>query len=212
VELAGLESVAFDLVTPRGERRLTLRVPGLYNVYNALAAASLAHVLGSELDEISAGLESFSAAFGRFERIVLEDKRLLMLLIKNPAGANEAIRTLLAGGPPTLALIALNDEIADGRDVSWIWDVDFEPLLDQLDRVVATGSRAAELALRCKYAGFADEGIEVVPDLGRALDRALALTTAGGELVALPTYTAMLELRKIVGERGYVRPYWERAA
>jgi lipid II isoglutaminyl synthase (glutamine-hydrolysing) len=212
LELAGLESVGFDLVTPQGQRRVTLRVPGLYNVYNALAAASLAQVLGAELDEITAGLERFSAAFGRFERIALEDKRLLMLLIKNPAGANEAIRTLLAGGPPTLALIALNDEIADGRDVSWIWDVDFEPLLDRLDRVVATGSRAAELALRCKYAGFADDAIEVVPDLGRALDRALALTTAGGELVALPTYTAMLELRKIVGERGYVRPYWERAA
>jgi UDP-N-acetylmuramyl tripeptide synthase len=212
LELAGLESVGFDLVTPQGERRVTLRVPGLYNVYNALAAASLAQVLGAELDEITAGLERFSAAFGRFERIVLEDKRVLMLLIKNPAGANEAIRTLLAGGPPTLALIALNDEIADGRDVSWIWDVDFEPLLDRLERVVATGSRAAELALRCKYGGFADEAIEVVPDLGRALDRALALTTAGGELVALPTYTAMLELRKIIGERGYVRPYWERAA
>jgi lipid II isoglutaminyl synthase (glutamine-hydrolysing) len=212
LELAGLESVAFDLVTPQGERRLTLGVPGLYNVYNALAAASLAHLLGAELDEISAGLESFSAAFGRFERIVLEDKRLLMLLIKNPAGANEAIRTLLAGGPPTLALIALNDEIADGRDVSWIWDVDFEPLLARLERVVAAGSRAAELALRCKYGGFADEAIEVVPDLGRALDRALELTPAGGELVALPTYTAMLELRKVVGGRGYVRPYWERAA
>jgi lipid II isoglutaminyl synthase (glutamine-hydrolysing) len=212
VELAGLESVAFDLVTPQGERRLTLGVPGLYNVYNALAAASLAHLLGAELDEISAGLESFSAAFGRFERIVLEDKRLLMLLIKNPAGANEAIRTLLAGGPPTLALIALNDEIADGRDVSWIWDVDFEPLLARLERVVAAGSRAAELALRCKYGGFADEAIEVVPDLGRALDRALELTPVGGELVALPTYTAMLELRKVVGGRGYVRPYWERAA
>ena len=212
VVLTGLESVAFDLVTPRGERRLTLRVPGLYNVYNALAAASLAHVLGTELDRITAGLERFSAAFGRFERIAVEDRRLLILLIKNPAGANEAIRTLLAGGPPTLALIALNDEIADGRDVSWIWDVDLEPLLDRLDRVVATGSRAAELALRCKYGSFGDDRIEVVPDLDRALDRALALTEAGGELVALPTYTAMLELRKIVGERGYVRPYWERAA
>ena len=212
LELAGLQSVAFDLVTPQVQRRVTLRVPGLYNVYNALAAASLAQVLGAKIDEITGGLERFSAAFGRFERITLEDKRLLMLLIKNPAGANEAIRTLLAGGPPTLALIALNDEIADGRDVSWIWDVDFEPLLDRVDRVVATGSRAAELALRCKYGGFADQAIEVVPNLSRALDRALALTPADGEVVALPTYTAMLELRKIVGERGYVRPYWERAA
>jgi UDP-N-acetylmuramyl tripeptide synthase len=159
-----------------------------------------------------AGLERFSAAFGRFERIALGNRRLLMLLIKNPAGANEAIRTLLVGGPPTLALIALNDEIADGRDVSWIWDVDFEPLLERLDRVVATGERAAELALRCKYGGFSEDAIDVVPDLARALDRGLELTPQGGELVALPTYTAMLRLRKIVGERGYVRPYWERAA
>jgi lipid II isoglutaminyl synthase (glutamine-hydrolysing) len=212
IELDGLQSVSFGLVTPEGERRVTLRVPGLYNVYNALAAASLAQLLGTGLDEIGAGLERFSAAFGRFERIALGDKKLLVLLIKNPAGANEAIRTLLVGGPPTLALIALNDEIADGRDVSWIWDVDFEPLLDGLEGVIATGERAAELALRCKYAGFSEGAIDVVPDLAQALDRGLAQTPAGGELVALPTYTAMLALRKIVGERGYVRPYWERAA
>jgi lipid II isoglutaminyl synthase (glutamine-hydrolysing) len=212
VELAGLDSVSFDLVTPEGDRRVRLRVPGLYNVYNALAAASLTHVLGSRLDDIAAGLERFGAAFGRFERIALGDKRLLVLLIKNPAGANEAIRTLLAGGPPTLALIALNDGIADGRDVSWIWDVDFELLLERLDRVIATGDRAAELALRVKYGGFPEDAVEVLPALPRALDRGLELTQTGGELVALPTYTAMLELRRIVGERGYVRPYWERAA
>jgi UDP-N-acetylmuramyl tripeptide synthase len=135
-----------------------------------------------------------------------------MLLIKNPAGANEVVRTLVAGGPPRLAVIALNDAIADGRDVSWIWDVDFEPLLERLERVVAAGDRAAELALRCKYAGFPAERIEVVPGLGDALDRGLELTPAGGELVVLPTYTAMLRLRGIVSERGYVKPYWERAA
>jgi UDP-N-acetylmuramyl tripeptide synthase len=135
-----------------------------------------------------------------------------VLLVKNPAGANEAIRTLLSGGPPRLALIALNDEIADGRDVSWIWDVDFEPLLAELEGVIATGERAAELALRCKYAGFRPEAIEVEPDLARALDHGLERTPEGGELVCLPTYTAMLGLRSIVGDRGFVRPYWERAA
>ena len=135
-----------------------------------------------------------------------------MLLIKNPAGANEAVRTLVAGGPPRLAVIALNDAIADGRDVSWIWDVDFEPLFDGLERLVATGDRAAELALRAKYGGFPAEAVELETDLARALDRGLALTEPGGELVVLPTYTAMLALRKIVAERGFVRPYWERAA
>ena len=88
-----------------------------------------------------------------------------MLLIKNPAGANEAVRTLVAGGPPRLAVIALNDAIADGRDVSWIWDVDFEPLFDGLERLVATGDRAAELALRAKYGGFPAEAVELETDL-----------------------------------------------
>jgi lipid II isoglutaminyl synthase (glutamine-hydrolysing) len=122
------------------------------------------------------------------------------------------VRTLVAGGPPKLALIALNDAIADGRDVSWIWDVDFEPLLAGLEQLVASGDRAAELALRCKYGGFAEEAIEVVPDLARALDRGLEQTPAGGELVVLPTYTAMLALQKIVADRGLAPPYWERAA
>ena len=142
----------------------------------------------------------------------MDGKRLLLLLIKNPAGANEAVRTLVDGGPPRLAVVALNDAIADGRDVSWIWDVDFEPLLAGLDRLVAAGDRAAELALRFKYGGFDEDAIEVEPNLERALDRGLALTPEGGELIVLPTYTAMLELQRVVAARGLARPYWERAA
>jgi UDP-N-acetylmuramyl tripeptide synthase len=212
IQLGGLESTSFLLVTPEGRRRLELGVPGLYNVYNALAAAALARSLGAPFEEIVAGLEGFSAAFGRFERIAVGDRRLLMLLIKNPAGANEAVRTIVEGGAPSFAVVALNDAIADGRDVSWIWDVDFEPLIGGLERLVVTGERAAELALRFKYGGLGEEAIEVIPSLERALDRGLELTPAGGELIVLPTYTAMLALRKIVGERGFVRPYWERAA
>jgi UDP-N-acetylmuramyl tripeptide synthase len=212
VQLEGLEGASFDLVTPEGTRRIRLALPGLYNVYNALAAAALARVLGASLDEIETGLAGAGPAFGRFERIDAGDRRLLLLLIKNPAGANEVIRTLVAGGPPKLALIALNDAIADGRDVSWIWDVDFEPLLDGLERLVLSGDRAAELALRCKYAGMPEGSLEVVPDLEEALDRGLALAGVGGELVVLPTYTAMLALRRIVARRGHVRQYWERAA
>jgi lipid II isoglutaminyl synthase (glutamine-hydrolysing) len=212
IRLHGLDAVAFRLETPDGVHDVRLRVPGLYNVYNALAAASLAGALGASLDEVATGLERFSAAFGRFERIAVGERRLLMLLIKNPAGANEAVRTIVDGGVPSLAVIALNDAIADGRDVSWIWDVDFEPLLAGLEHLIATGDRAAELALRFKYAGMPAGAIEVIPALERALDRGLELTPEGDELVLLPTYTAMLALRKIVGERGFVRPYWERAA
>jgi UDP-N-acetylmuramyl tripeptide synthase len=209
IELNGLESVSFELVSPEGARRVELQVPGLYNVYNALAAAALARALGASLDEIQTGLQGYSAAFGRFERIRIGHRSLLVLLIKNPAGANEVVRTLVAGGAPRLLLIALNDEIADGRDVSWIWDVDFEPLLLGLEHLIASGDRAAELALRFKYAGLDEAAIEVVPSLEKALDRGLELTPAGGELAALPTYTAMLALRRLVASRGFARQYWE---
>jgi len=212
LELRGLDGVDFTLEARGESRRVQLSVPGLYNVYNALAAASLSLALGASLDEIVSGLAGFGAAFGRFERIVVGEKTVLVLLVKNPAGANEVVRTLVFGGAPKLAVLALNDEIADGRDVSWIWDVDWEPLLAGLEHVVVTGERAAELALRCKYGGFSVDAIEVVPELDRALDRGLELTGAGDELVVLPTYTAMLALRDIVADRGFVRPYWERAA
>jgi UDP-N-acetylmuramyl tripeptide synthase len=212
IALVGLERSTFELVTPQGSRSVSLALPGLYNVYNALSAAALALVLGAGLDEVEAGLHRFRAAFGRFERIVVGDRSLIMLLVKNPAGANEVVRTLVSGAPPRVVGLALNDAIADGRDVSWIWDVDFEPLATGVDRIVATGARAHELALRFKYDGLASDRIEVVPDLAGALDRGLALVPPGGELPVLPTYTAMLGLRGIAADRGLVRPYWEAAA
>ena len=210
ISLEGLERSSFDLVTPQGTRRVTVGLPGLYNVYNAVAAASLSLTLGASLEEVEDGLSRFRAAFGRFERIVVGDRTVLMLLVKNPAGANEAIRTLVDGGPPTLVLVALNDEIADGRDVSWIWDVDFEPLAASLERLVVSGSRAQELALRFKYGGLELDRLEVVPELEAGLDRALELAPPGSTVPVLPTYTAMLALRRVVADRGLVRPYWER--
>jgi UDP-N-acetylmuramyl tripeptide synthase len=212
IELHGLDGASFALATPDGGVRVELTLPGLYNVYNALGAAALALALEVPLEEIAAGLHRFAAVFGRFERIAVDDKRLLMLLIKNPAGANEAVRTLVDGASPQIAVVALNDAIADGRDVSWIWDVDFEPLLEGLEHLVATGTRAAELALRFAYGGLARDRIEVGPSLERALDRGLELTPDGGELTLLPTYTAMLALRKVVAARGHVSNYWETAA
>jgi UDP-N-acetylmuramyl tripeptide synthase len=212
IELHGLDGASFTLAAPAGQIRIELALPGLYNVYNALGAAALALGLEISLVQIKAGLERFSAAFGRFERITIGDRRVLMLLIKNPAGANEAVRTLVEGAAPRVAVVALNDAIADGRDVSWIWDVDFEPLLVGLDHLVATGSRAAELALRFAYGGLPRDRIDVIPSLEAALDRGLELTPPGGELTVLPTYTAMLALRRVVVRRGHVKDYWEPAA
>jgi lipid II isoglutaminyl synthase (glutamine-hydrolysing) len=212
IELRGLDGAAFLLAAPEGTARVELMLPGLYNVYNALAAGALCLSLGVPLIDVATGLGRASAAFGRFERITIGERRLLLLLIKNPAGTNEAVRTLVDAGGPSVAVVALNDDIADGRDVSWIWDADFEPLVPGLDRLVASGSRAAELALRFAYGGLPRDRIEVVPDLTAALDRGLELTPPGAELTVLPTYTAMLALRRIVAGRGHVRNYWERAA
>ena len=210
IELAGLRSSRFLLHTPAGEIPVELALPGLYNVYNATAAASLCLALGAAPAEIAAGLAGFHAAFGRFERIPVGSKTIVMLLVKNPAGANEVLRTLETGVPNTL-VIALNDAIADGQDVSWIWDVDFEPLLPRARQVVASGDRAAELGLRLLYGGLPPDRLEVVADLESALDRGLALTEAGDSLVVLPTYTAMLALRGILTSRGIVEHYWEGA-
>ena len=108
-------------------------------------------------------------------------------------------------------MIALNDATADGKDVSWIWDVDLEPLIASAQTVIASGDRAAELAVRLLYGGLHRSALVVEPDLERALDRGLALVPPGGELPVLPTYTAMLALRGIVAQRGLVTPYWLQA-
>ena len=208
IELRGLHASRFRLVAQRGTADIELSLPGLYNVYNAVAAAALSLSVGASVEDVRSGLGRFSAAFGRFERIPAGGKSVVLLLVKNPAGANEVVRTLEIGVPPVL-VIALNDAIADGQDVSWIWDVDFEPLLEHAGLVIATGERAAELGLRLTYGGLSPEQLEVVPSLEEALDRGLGLVEAGTELVILPTYTAMLGLRGILAERGAVRPYWE---
>ncbi len=182
-------------------------LPGLYNVYNALAAATLCLELGAGLQDVVAGLEAVSAAFGRAERIELGPVELSLLLIKNPAGANEVARTL-ALEPGELDILGiLNDRIADGRDVSWIWDADLELLAGRVRRVTCAGTRAAELAVRLKYAGVAPERLHVVPELAPALDAAVG-AVGSGRLFALPTYTALLELRDELARRGHVAQFW----
>ncbi|MGI8945479.1 MAG: MurT ligase domain-containing protein, partial [Thermoleophilaceae bacterium] len=197
-----LPGARFTLATSASERRVELPVPGLYNVYNALAAAALALELGASLDEVGDGLDRFAGAFGRVETIQVGARAVSILLVKNPAGANEVLRTLTLEDGALDLWIALNDGIADGRDVSWIWDADFELLAGRVRQVTCSGTRAEEMALRLKYAGI--EAVATVErDLGRSLDAAVA--TPGGEghpLYALPTYTALLELRELLSKRG----------
>ena len=193
--------------SPEGSHELELPLPGLYNLYNALGAIATARRLGVPVADAVGSLAAMKAVFGRVERIEVGDVSLSILLIKNPAGANEVIRTLALEPAPIDVWIALNDRIADGRDVSWIWDADFEMLAERVGRVTCTGTRAAELALRLKYAGWPVDRTVVIEDPATALDR--AVEAAEGQLFALPTYTALLDLRNLLAERGDSERYWE---
>ena len=206
VVLQGTRAARFALRTPAGAAEVQLPLPGLYNVYNALGAAALCLALDVPLATIVAGLESVSPAFGRAETVSIGARELSILLVKNPAGANEVIRTL-ALEPGELDLLGvLNDRTADGRDVSWVWDADWEALAGRVRRVTCAGTRAAELALRLKYAGLDPARLHVVPELTGALDAALA--DGEGPLFALPTYTAMLALQDELADRGHTGRFW----
>jgi lipid II isoglutaminyl synthase (glutamine-hydrolysing) len=212
VVLEGMRGSRVTARTPQGEIELRLPLPGLYNVYNALAALTAALRLGIPLQRAAGALGAMEAVFGRVETIAVDGKPVSILLIKNPAGANEVLRTVLleadanADGRGLDLWIALNDRIADGRDVSWVWDADFELLAGRVRQVACAGTRAAEMALRLKYAGLPPETITVEEAIDRSLDRAVA--RANGSLFALPTYTALLELRGLLAKRGLAKRYW----
>jgi lipid II isoglutaminyl synthase (glutamine-hydrolysing) len=210
ISLDGTRGSTFDLVTPLGRAPVELPLPGLYNVYNALGAAALCLALEAPLAVVVAGLRGVRAAFGRAERIAVGNVELQVLLIKNPAGANEILRTLVIEPDALDVLAVLNDRTADGRDVSWVWDADFEVLADRVRRVTCAGTRAAELAVRLKYAGVPTDRLHIVPGVSAALDAALA-DAPSGRLYALPTYTALLELRGELAGRGHTLPFWEPA-
>jgi lipid II isoglutaminyl synthase (glutamine-hydrolysing) len=207
ITLEGTRSSSFRLRTPAGFATVRLPLPGLYNVYNALAAAALCLELDVGLETVVSGLESVTAAFGRAETIAVGPVELSILLVKNPAGANEILRTLALEPGPLDLLAILNDRTADGRDVSWVWDADFELLAGRVRRVTCSGTRAAELGLRLKYAGIPEQLLHVEPALEDALDQAVA-DAPSGRLFALPTYTALLELQKLLASRGHVVNYW----
>jgi UDP-N-acetylmuramyl tripeptide synthase len=174
-----------------GSIRAALRVPGVYNAMNATAALLAATELGVESTAATAALEAMPPAFGRGQVVEYRDRRVRILLVKNPAGFNQAVRLLRDHPEPGQVLVAINDNHADGRDVSWLWDVGFEDLAETAHSYGTTGIRAADMALRFKYAGV-DAWSE--PDLRTALDRVVDESEPGALIHVVPTYTAMLDL------------------
>ena len=201
--------LAFESTTrfSAGSLDLETSLPGLYNVYNVLAATAAALTLGLPPELIAGTVRTFAGAFGRTETVDIDGKRLRLLLAKNPVGFNELIRTLLLDPEPLQLYLALNDRIADGEDVSWIWDVDLEQLASRCAIVIAGGTRAEDMAVRLKYAGCPPS--ELASGHAAAVRQLLAAIPAGGTAYAVVTYTAMLDLRRALAAMGAVRQFWE---
>ncbi|MCG8351911.1 MAG: MurT ligase domain-containing protein [Chloroflexales bacterium] len=225
LDLHGAEGSRLFVTYPGGALELNIPLPGLYNAFNALAATAAGLALAVSPARIRTTLEHFSAAFGRIERLQAgpDGAPLLIALIKNPVGASETVRMLVeqtrleaveaaaARHQPAKLhlLVAINDRFADGTDVSWLWDADFEPLAGRVARATVSGTRAADMAVRLKYAGINPTQLNIVSDVADAIDTALATLPKGVTLYILPTYTAMLDLRADLARRGWVRQFWE---
>jgi UDP-N-acetylmuramyl tripeptide synthase len=203
IKLDGFDSLALTIEGTRIEMPLG----GLYNCYNVLAAYAVARSIDLAPSYIAERLRTFKAAFGRQERIEFRGRHLILVLSKNPAGFNETVRTAVELAYGKQFIIGLNDRKADGTDVSWIWDVDFEQLQDKASVVIPAGVRAHDLAVRLKYAGVAAEAPQTDP--GKALDLLIKSTNEGDTAYLLCTYTAMLDLRAELVRRGWASPYWE---
>src|SRR6266487_516935 len=176
-----------QVVVGTQQQEVVIPLPGLYNIYNALAAITAARALDVEWEPVISGIEQSKPAFGRGERVQVEGRTLRLLLAKNPTGFNEVLRTLFSEGAPRHILFVLNDNIADGRDISWIWDVDFERAVGLTGTLVVAGTRAFDLGLRLKYAGVAEEAMTIVPPFAL---RAARETTRSGRM------------RRAIGPRG----------
>lgn len=194
-----------------GSLEASLGLPGIYNVYNCLAASACCLALGIPGRVIEEGIAQSSSAFGRMEKIQVCDRSVLIALAKNPVGFSEAVRSIMEEGSDKTILVCLNDNFADGRDISWIWDADIERLSrnsSSVRSVIASGTRADDMAVRLKYAGIPQEKISCRPDLSEALELGLSRVASGETLYILATYTAMLEIREHIRRRTAAVEFW----
>jgi len=199
-----------SLKTPTKQLNLKINLSGVYNVYNLLAAVTVAEVLKISKTNIKKGVQGFKPAFGRIEKVSAGKKEILLLLCKNPTGFNEVLRTIVRKEDLNM-IIAINDLVADGRDVSWLWDVDFEVLKGKIKNLIVSGIRAEDMALRLKYTNFQFSifNFQLEKDWQKAIKLGLQKTNIGETLYILPTYTAMLEIRKVLNKMGLIPKSWE---
>jgi UDP-N-acetylmuramyl tripeptide synthase len=205
-----VESSKSIMKTPKGKTEIAIQLPGLYNLYNALSAGTVADFLGIPGDIITKTLSSISAAFGRMEKIPLQDgKNIFLMLVKNPTGFTQTIETLTFDKNPKNILIALNDNFADGTDVSWIWDAEMEIVKEVAKTVTVSGIRGEDMRLRLKYADYNMEKVSLEKNIAKALDISINSLSKDETLYVLPTYTAMLEIRRVLANKGLVKGFME---
>jgi UDP-N-acetylmuramyl tripeptide synthase len=209
VHSTGLHGSELQVRTPTASVDLHLPLPGLYNALNAVAAYATVTELGYQPD-VNAVFAQMPAAFGRYEVVHTGQHEVVMALIKNPVGASETIRMLVeAWAEPAAVLIIINDRDADGTDVSWLWDADFEYLVPAVRAVTVSGLRAADMQVRLYYAGLDTALLQRIDALDTALDACLHALPTNATLYVLPTYTAMLEFRALLVARGWAKPFWQ---
>ena len=187
------------MINDQQSTTINYSLPGLYNVYNILAASAICQELRIDLSIIKDSIEKFTAAFGRFQKMTIDEKKIVIFLIKNPAGANEVIRTILQI-PKINILVILNDKIADGRDVSWIWDTNWEVLKSKVKKISVSGIRAWDMAVRLKYAGIKLSKNNIYKEISYSIAKSLDKLSNKDTLMVLPTYTALLEVQRTLSK------------
>ena len=190
------------------EMEITVGLPAVYNLYNAMAALCACAASGLPAEECAASLKSVHSSFGRMENFILGKTSLQMILVKNPAGCSQALEYLSSVKEPCRAVFALNDRTADGHDISWIWDADYEKICSSgiLQEILVLGDRAEDMQLRLKYAGADTSRITIVREAREALKW---IEASPVPVFAFPNYTSMLELREAVRERTGEKEFWQ---
>ncbi|MGB9876356.1 MAG: MurT ligase domain-containing protein [bacterium] len=202
-------SISFKVDIKGKVREVHFPLYGIFNVYNFLASLSLCVALGFDISSSLAIISQATPAFGRLEKFKVDSKECILLLAKNPVGFSINIDTLKRDKRKKNFLLILNDNLADGTDTSWIWDVDFESLNEENFRfAVCAGIRAEDIALRLKYAGIPPSKLEVINPIGKAFEKAISLMDKGEVLYILPNYTAMLNIRAYLAKEGILKDFW----
>ncbi len=209
IETSGAEQTSGSLRFNNQATPFGTSITGLYNLYNYIAAFSVINQLTNDSGKFIESARTISVAFGRMEKVTYQDKTLLICLIKNPTGATEIFKTVFHKALHERCGFLLNDNFADGKDVSWIWDIPIESLHVNPERVFVSGTRAYDMALRLQHSGIPENSITVDTDITSFIESITNDAETGKIIPIFTTYTAMIELQRFFGKTGVKKEYWE---